>query len=236
MRFKDKNILIVGGSSGIGLAMVKQLVQEGATVINVSRHSSEEWPGGVKHIEADVLGDISSLTSQLPEQLHGLVYAAGSINLKPFNRLTGDDFLNDFRINLLGAVNVLQLCLKALQKTKGASVVLFSTVAARVGLSFHASVAAAKGAVNGLTLALAAELAPHQVRVNAVAPSLTDTPLAANLLNTPERQEQANKRHPLGRYGQAQDQAAAALFLLAEESSWMTGQIISVDGGLSNLK
>jgi 3-oxoacyl-[acyl-carrier protein] reductase len=236
MSFKDKNILVVGGSSGIGLALVKQLVQDGAKVINVSRKKSDDWPDGVQHIELDVLGDTSSLTSQLPEQLHGLVYAAGSINLKPFTRLTPDDFLNDYRINVLGAVTVIQQCMKALRSSGSGSVVLYSTVAAKVGLSFHASVAAAKGAVNGLTLALAAELATQNIRVNAVAPSLTDTPLAGNLLSTDEKRDASNKRHPLGRYGQPDDIASATRFLLSDESSWMTGQIISVDGGMSTLK
>lgn len=236
MSFKDKTILVVGGSSGIGLALVKQLVQDGAKVINVSRNKSDDWPDGVQHIELDVLGDTSSLTSQLPEQLHGLVYAAGSINLKPFTRLTADDFLNDYRINVLGAVTVIQQCTRALRSSGSGSVVLYSTVAAKVGLSFHASVAAAKGAVNGLTLALAAELATQNIRVNAVAPSLTDTPLAGNLLSTDEKCDASNKRHPLGRYGQPDDIASATRFLLSDESSWMTGQIISVDGGMSTLK
>ena len=236
MGFKDKNILVVGGSSGIGLALVKQLMQDGAKVINVSRNKSQDWPDGVQHIELDVLGDISSLAGQLPEQLHGLVYAAGSINLKPFTRLTADDFLNDYRINVLGAVAIIQQCIKSLRASGGGSVVLYSTVAAKVGLSFHASVAAAKGAVNGLTLALAAELATQNIRVNAVAPSLTDTPLAGSLLSTDEKRDASNKRHPLGRYGQPDDIASATKFLLSDESSWMTGQIISVDGGISTLK
>lgn len=236
MNFNGKNILIVGGSSGIGLALVKQLVKDGANIINLSRSSSAEWPQGVQHIEMDILGDLSSLSGQLPEQLHGLVYAAGSINLKPFNRLTPDDFLNDYRINLLGAVSVIQHSHKALRASGAASVVLYSTVATKVGLSFHASVAAAKSAVNGLTLALAAEFSTQNIRVNAVAPSLTDTPLAGSLLSTDDKREASNKRHPLGRYGQPDDIASATKFLLSDESSWMTGQIVSVDGGMSSLK
>ncbi|CAM3773393.1 SDR family NAD(P)-dependent oxidoreductase [Mucilaginibacter galii] len=236
MNFNGKNILIVGGSSGIGLALVKQLVKDGANIINLSRTSSAEWPDGVKHIEMDVLGDLSSLAAQLPEQLHGLVYAAGSINLKPFTRLTADDFLNDYSINVLGAVTVIQQAHKALRASGAASVVLYSTVATKVGLSFHTSVAAAKSAVNGLTLALAAEFSTQNIRVNAVAPSLTDTPLAGSLLSTDDKREASNKRHPLGRYGQPDDIASATKFLLSDESSWMTGQIISVDGGMSTIK
>jgi 3-oxoacyl-[acyl-carrier protein] reductase len=236
MGFKDKNILVIGGSSGIGLALVKQLITDGAHVINVSRNASAEWPQGVSHIEMDVLSNVSTLAGKLPEQLHGLVYAAGSINLKPFTRLTADDFINDYRINVLGAVAVIQQALKALRASGSGSIVLYSTVAAKVGLSFHASVAAAKGAVSGLTLALAAELTTQHIRVNAVAPSLTDTPLAASLLGSDDKKEASNKRHPMGRYGQPDDIASATKFLLSDESSWMTGQIISVDGGMSSLK
>jgi len=236
MSFSNKNILIAGGSSGIGLALVKQLTEQGAHIINVSRHKSNQWPAGVQHIEMDVLGDISTLAAQLPEQLHGLVYAAGSINLKPFTRLSTDDFLNDYRINVLGAVAVIQQSLKALRNADAASIVLYSTVATKVGLGFHASVSSAKGAVNGLMLALAAELAPQRIRVNAVAPSLTDTPLAGTLLSTDDKREASNKRHPLGRYGQPDDIASATKFLLSDESSWMTGQLVSVDGGMSTVK
>lgn len=236
MNFNGKNILVVGGSSGIGLALVKQLVKDGANIINLSRTSSAEWPQGVQHIATDVLGDLTNLASQLPEQLHGLVYAAGSINLKPFTRLTADDFLNDYRINVLGAVSVIQLAHKALRASGSASVVLYSTVATKVGLSFHTSVAAAKSAVNGLTLALAAEFSTQNIRVNAIAPSLTDTPLAGSLLSTDDKREASNKRHPLGRYGQPDDIASATKFLLSDESSWMTGQIVSVDGGMSTIK
>jgi 3-oxoacyl-[acyl-carrier protein] reductase len=236
MGFKDKNILVIGGSSGIGLALVKQLITDGAHVINVSRNASAEWPQGVSHIEMDVLSDVSTLPGKLPEQLHGLVYAAGSINLKPFTRLTADDFMDDYRINVLGAVAVIQQALKALRASGSGSIVLYSTVAAKVGLSFHASVAAAKGAVSGLTLALAAELTTQHIRVNAIAPSLTDTPLAASLLGSDDKKEASNKRHPMGRYGQPDDIASATKFLLSDESSWMTGQIISVDGGMSTLK
>ncbi len=210
---------------------------KGAKVICLSRHASPQWTGPVTHIPFDILqDDISSLAPQLPEQLHGVVYAIGSINLKPFNRFTAEDFLNDYKINTLGAALLLQQALKALKAAGNASVVLFSTVAASTGMSYHASIAAAKGGVNGLTLALAAELAAQHIRVNALAPSLTDTPLAGNLLSTTDKQEASGKRHPLGRYGQPDDLAAAAEFLLSDDSSWVTGQIWNVDGGLSTLK
>lgn len=236
MSFVNKNILIVGGSSGIGLTLVQQLCDAGATVYNASRHTANHWPTGVRHIELDVLGDVSFLADQLPEHLHGLVYCVGSINLKPFSRLTSDDFLNDYRLNVIGAVAVIQQALKALKNTPCASIVLFSSVAAKAGMGFHASIAAAKAGVQGLALSLAAELVPQQIRVNVIAPSLTDTPLAQALLNTPEKRDATAKRHPLGKFGTASDIAAAARFLLSDESTWMTGQVIGIDGGLSNLR
>lgn len=236
MNFNGKNILVIGGSSGIGLSLIKRLSTDGAQVYNVSRSDSEQWPNGVQHLPLDVLGDISSIAGFLPEQLHGLVYCVGSINLKPFSRLTEEDFLTDYRLNVLGAVHMIQQSMKNLKNSKGASIVLISSVAARTGMGFHASISAAKGAVEGLALSLAAELAPHHVRVNVVAPSLTDTPLAQMLLNTPEKKEASAKRHPLGKYGTAEDISASIAFLLSEESQWMTAQVIGIDGGLGKLK
>ena len=236
MNLAGKNILVVGGSSGIGFSLIKQLVNDGATIYNVSRTTSADWPAGVHHLPLDVLTDVSAISNFVPERLHGMVYSAGSINLKPFTRLTEDDFLNDYKINVIGAVKVLQQAMKALKAAQNASVVLISSVAARSGMSFHGSIAAAKGAVEGMALSLAAELAPNHIRVNVVAPSLTDTPLAQNLLNTPERKEASNKRHPLGKYGSPEDISSAIAFLLSEKSSWMTGQVIGIDGGLGKLK
>lgn len=236
MNFEGKNILVVGGSSGIGLSLVRFLVFNGATVYNISRTANPDWPEGIVHLSLDVLDEFSALSSFLPEQLHGLVYSVGSINLKPFIRLTEEDFLKDYRINVLGAAKVIQQSIKALKAAKMASIVLISSVAARSGMSFHGSIAAAKGAVESMALSLAAELAASHIRVNVVAPSLTDTPLAQNLLNTTERREAANKRHPLGRHGLPEDISSAIAFLLADESSWLTGQIIGVDGGLGKLR
>lgn len=236
MNFKGKNILVVGGSSGIGLALVKQLIANGAIVYNASRGTSIEWPAGINHIAYDVTGEVNQLASQLPDQLHGLVYSVGSINLKPFNRLTKEDFLNDYRLNVLGAAEIIQHSLKALRAAGESSIVLFSTVAATVGMGFHASIGSAKGAINGLTISLAAELAPNKIRVNAIAPSLTDTPLAKNLLSTDEKRESSARRHPLGKFGHPDDIAAAAMFLLSDQSSWVTGQILGVDGGLASTR
>lgn len=233
MNLSNQNFLVVGASSGIGFVIAQQLAAAGAQVFSASRHQPD-LP--IKHFTWDATQPSAEWAAQLPEVLHGLVYCPGTINLKPFNRLTAADFLSDFQVNVLGAATVLQACLPALKRASGASVVLFSTVAAKVGMGFHASVAASKGAVEGLAKSLAAEWAPAQIRVNVVAPSLTDTPLAKALLSTPEKQDASNKRHPLGRYGTANDVAQAALFLLNNQSTWMTGQVLGIDGGMGTLK
>ncbi|MET3978870.1 3-oxoacyl-[acyl-carrier protein] reductase [Mucilaginibacter sp. UYP25] len=236
MSLKNKNVVVVGGSSGIGLALVKHLAIQGANIFNISRNPANDWPEGVTHIQADVLGDLSSIENRLPQVIHGLVYSVGSINLKPFQRLTKDDFLNDYKLNVMGAAEIIRLSLKALKGAGGASIVLYSSVAAKAGLPFHASIAAAKGAIEGLTLSLAAEFSSNQIRVNAIAPSLTDTPLAKNLLSTDEKREASAKRHPLGKIGTPDDIALATQFLLSDHSGWLTGQIIGIDGGLGNLR
>jgi len=234
-QFSEKNILIIGGSTGIGLEIIKKLKSENANIFVASRHKGD-LDENIKHFEVDINGDISQLINNLPPTLHGVVYCPGSINLKPFGRLTENDFLNDFKINVLGAVKILQSVITKLKNSNGASVVLFSTIAVKTGLGFHASIAAAKGGVEGLTVSLAAEFAQSKIRFNAIAPSLTDTPLASSLLSTPEKKEASNKRHPLGRYGTADDIASAAIFLLSDQSSWMTGQILNIDGGMSVIK
>jgi len=230
--FEGKNILIIGASSGIGHALAKQLENQGATLFTASRTA----PEGITstHTELDITGEIDNL--QIPDELHGLVYCAGSINLKPFARLKMKDFENDFQINVLGAVKVIQHSLKALKKAETSSIVLFSTVASKVGMNFNASIATAKSAVEGLAQSLAAELASQNTRVNVLAPSLTDTPLAKSLLSTEDKKEASGKRHPLGRVGTAEDLASAAAFLLSDESTWITGQIVGVDGGMGKIK
>ena len=236
MNFDMKNILVVGGSSGIGLSLVKLLCEKGAQVYVVSRSAAADWPVGVRHLPLDILGDISILPAFLPDQLHGLVYSVGSINLKPFTRLTEEDFLADYRLNVIGAARIIQQSIKPLKNALSASVVLISSVAARTGMGFHASISAAKSGVEGMALSLAAELAPLNIRVNVVAPSLTDTPLAKILLNTPDKQEASAKRHPLGRYGNPEDISRAIAFLLDGDNTWITGQVIGIDGGLGRLK
>jgi NAD(P)-dependent dehydrogenase (short-subunit alcohol dehydrogenase family) len=228
--------LVAGGGSGIGQAVVGRLAEQGHSV-TVTTRNAEPSPQlhGVRRVEMNAVEEVIP-DDQLPPVLQGLVYCPGTIRLRPFARLAEADFQEDFTVNLLGAVKTIQACLPALRKSpEGASIVLFSTVAVQAGMPFHASVASAKGAVEGLTRSLAAELAP-KIRVNAVAPSLTDTPLAASLLSSEERRAAAAKRHPMNRIGQPRDAADAATFLLQSESSWITGQVLAVDGGMGTLR
>lgn len=230
----QKNYLIVGGSSGIGLSLVQQLSRDSHHIFVLSRTGeSLKEIDSVTHISADVLDDEIPVDA-LPDQLDGVVYCPGTITLKPFRSVRPDQFRKDFEINVVGAVRVLQSVEKLLKKGNNPSVVLFSTVAVKQGLPFHSSIAAAKGAVEGLVKSLAAEWAPR-IRVNGIAPSLTDTPLASRLLSSDEKKEAGKKRHPLNRYGQPEDIAQMAGFLLSEKSSWITGQIFGVDGGMSSL-
>jgi NAD(P)-dependent dehydrogenase (short-subunit alcohol dehydrogenase family) len=236
MNFQGKNILVVGGSSGVGLSLVKSLSDQGAQVYSASRSTSAEWPVGVIHIPFDVLSEGVSIAESLPDQLHGLVYSVGSITLKPFSRLTEEDFITEYRLNVVGAVKTIQQAYRSLRGAKPSSIVLISSVAARTGMSYHASIASAKSGVEGLAISLAAEFASQEIRVNVVAPSLTDTPLAASLLSTPDKRDASAKRHPLARIGTPEDISSAISFLLSDESSWISGQILGVDGGMSSLK
>jgi len=235
-----RNYLIVGGGSGIGRAMVDQLIWRGRSVYVAGRSAGGEQQSqlqndSVSFIRCDAVEQDLPL-DQLPDVLHGLAYCPGTIRLRPFRQLKADDFLEDFKVNLLGAVSVIQAALPLLKRAEpSAGIVLFSTVAVQTGMPFHASVASAKGAVEGLTRSLAAELAPG-IRVNAVAPSLTDTPLAGRLLSSDEKRSAAAGRHPLGRVGQPDDIARWACGLLDEENGWITGQVLAVDGGIGSLR
>lgn len=225
---ENKNFVLIGGNSGIGKAVAAQLREAGANLFLYSKSGN-----GTQAI--DITQDFEQLPG-LPEVIDGVVYCPGTIQLKPFHRLSIADFKHEMEVNFFGAVRVLQACLKGLKKSDSPSVVLYSTVAVQTGMGFHAGIASSKGAIEGLTRSLAAEWAPSKIRVNAIAPSLTETPLAAALLGTPEKKEASDKRHPLGRIGTPEDIAEATVFLLSEKSSWMTGQILHLDGGMSNLK
>lgn len=230
-----KNYLIIGGSAGIGRELVIQLARQGHHVFaTYNTREPDVDHTGVSWFPLNVLDDMPD-TSFLPESLDGVAYCPGSINLKPFARIKPDDFAHDYRLQVIGAVKILQAALPALKKSGAASVVLFSTVAVQTGFTFHSLVSASKGALEGLTRALAAELAPV-IRVNAIAPSITDTPLAAALLNTDEKRSANAQRHPLKKIGSPQDIANLASFLLSDQSAWISGQVMHADGGMSSLK
>jgi NAD(P)-dependent dehydrogenase (short-subunit alcohol dehydrogenase family) len=223
-----RNAVIVGATSGIGKATARLLESEGWKIYSISR-SVENHLG----IAWDVSAELPDL-SQIPSEVHALVYCPGTINLKPFKRLTTNDFLTDFEINVLGAVRIIQ-GLESRLKAGNGSVVLFSTVAVGQGMSFHASVAAAKGAVEGLCRSLAAEYAPS-VRFNCIAPSLTDTPLADKLLNSEAKRDASAQRHPLKAICKAEDVAAMVRLLVSDGGRFITGQTFGVDGGLSTVR
>jgi NAD(P)-dependent dehydrogenase (short-subunit alcohol dehydrogenase family) len=173
--------------------------------------------------------------SYLPEKIDGLVYCPGNIHLAPFHRIKPVDFLNDYTLQVVGAIQVIQAILPRLKAAETSSIVLFSTVAVQTGFNFHSQVAASKGAIEGLTRALAAEFAPT-IRVNAIAPSITNTPLASKFLSSPEKIQANAERHPLKKIGNAEDLAEMALFLLSNKAAWITGQIMHVDGGISVIR
>ncbi|MBL7872701.1 MAG: SDR family oxidoreductase [Cyclobacteriaceae bacterium] len=226
-----KNFLIVGGTSGIGKALATILDKDHHLIL-ASRKAAVD--GNHTHLIFDATKGELPL-EEFPAQLDGLVYCPGTITLKPFHRITDEEFLQDYQVNVLGAIRTIRKVLPLLKNSAQSSIVLFSTVAVQQGMPFHASIAASKGAIEGLTKSLAAELAP-KIRVNAIAPSLTNTPLANKLLSTDEKKKASDERHPLKRTGQPEDIANLAAFLLLNQSSWISGQIFHVDGGLSTLR
>ena len=229
-----KTYVIFGGSRGIGAALVSILLKDGHAVLNVSRNDSEENHVNLSYQSLDVLEQNWDSLPALQE-IHGLAYCPGSIDLKPLRRVSVEDMEEAMDVNLYGALKAVQWAYPVMRKTPNAAVVLFSTVAVSQGMPFHTVVASAKGAVEGFTKSLAAEFAP-KVRVNCIAPSLTDTELAGDLLRDDKRREASAERHPLKRIGQREDIAHAAQYLLGEESSWVTGQILHVDGGMSSIR
>jgi NAD(P)-dependent dehydrogenase (short-subunit alcohol dehydrogenase family) len=229
-----RKILVIGASSGIGKQIAQELTNDGHHVIGTFNKTPPSPDAGPEFHHLNVMEEKPEL-SFLPEALDGLVYCPGSINLKPFARISEQDLVQDFQLHLVGAVKVIQAALQKLKNGKSPSIVLISTVAVQTGFPFHALVASSKGALEGLTKALAAEFAPA-IRVNCIAPSITDTPLSKNILSTDEKKILNGQRHPLKRIGAPEDVANAATFLLSEKSGWVTGQILHVDGGISSLK
>ena len=223
-------ILVIGGSKGIGNAIIKSLIDENL-IINISRTAPVLLHDNLTHYTCDIL------TDDLPEaeEIDTLIYCPGSINLKPISRLKLDDFRNDFEINVIGAVKTIQHYLPLLKKGNKPSILLFSTVAAKLGMPFHASVAAAKSAVEGLTKSLGAELAPL-IRVNAIAPTVTDTDLASKLLRNERMIENITERHPLKKYLEPKEVADLATFLISDKASSISGQIFELDCGIVSFK
>jgi 3-oxoacyl-[acyl-carrier protein] reductase len=235
-----KTYLIVGGSKGIGLGLVQRLAAEGNQVVVLSRSSGEliNQPN-VTHLAFDAVKDEVPV-EQLPASIHGLAYCPGSLNLRSFKTLKPETFREDFEVNVVGAVRVLQACLSALksgaqESASPSSVLLFSTVACGQGMFAHASIAASKGAIEGLTRTLASELSPH-IRVNCLAPALTHTSMTEKFFSDPDKIAAMGEKYPLGRPGTVDDVAGTGLFLLGNQSSWITGQVLGVDGGMSTIR
>lgn len=225
-----KTIIVVGGSKGIGQAIVNNLISS-HRIINISRTKPDLQHQNLVHYSCDVLED------ELPELDHadGLVYCPGSINLKPINRLSIDDFKQDFEINVIGAVKCIQKYLPILKNGNHSSIVLFSTVASKLGMPFHASIATAKSGIEGLVKSLGAEFAPS-IRINAIAPTVTDTELASKLLRNDKMIENITERHPLKKFLKPEDVAHMAEFLLSDKSSSISGQIFELDCGIVTFK
>lgn len=230
----ERNILVVGGNSGVGKEIVRQLSAAGDLVrVAARRGDAGDALGSVTYQTYDA-ADPSAIL-ELPERLDGLVYCPGTILLKPFHRLSDADFQEDLNVNFLGAVRAIRQALPHLKRAEASSILLFSSIAASTGLPYHASIASAKAAIEGLTRSLAAELSP-KIRVNCLSLSLTETPLAAALLGSPEKTKSAQDRHPLKRIGSAEEVAGAARFLLGPSAAFMTGQVLSLDGGLGSVR
>ena len=230
-----KTYVVIGASSGIGKEITRQLVVNNHRVIGTYYNDPlESDQPGLEYHYLNVMDEELNLEF-LPDSIDGLVYCPGSIKLRPFPRIKPKQFEKDFQLQVLGAVKVLQEALSSLKANTGSSVVMFSTIAVQNGFNFHSQVAASKGAVEGLIRSLAAEWAPN-IRVNGIAPSITNTPLAESLLSTDQKKQANAEKHPLKRVGTPEDIANMAEFLLSERSSWITGQIMHVDGGMSALK
>tara|TARA_Y100000004_G_scaffold113555_1_gene127483 strand:+ start:2651 stop:3346 length:696 start_codon:yes stop_codon:yes gene_type:complete len=228
-----KNYLVIGGSSGIGKE-ISELLSKENIVFSTSRNEINESNENIRHIKYDVLEDELD-PELLPDQIDGFVYCPGTINLRPFRSLKLETFRSDLELNLIGAIKTLQIILTRLQQSPSSSIIFYSTVAVKTGMPFHSSVSSSKSALEGLTKSLAAEFAP-KIRVNCIAPSIVNTPLANKFLNTEDKIEKAAARHPLNKIGTAKEIAQLTQYLLDDKSKWITGQIINIDGGISSIK
>ena len=227
-----KNILLIGGSTGIGYELSQKLKEDNNIFISTRNQDKFNHPN-IKTNELDL--DKEFETDWLPEHLDGFIYLPGTINLRPFKGLKPSVFIEDFNINVMGCIKILQKVLPKIQAAENPSIVMFSTVAVKMGMPFHSSVSSSKGAIEGLTRSLAAEFAP-KIRVNAIAPSILDTPLAEKFLNSETKLENSRNRHPMKEIGSPKDISEVVKFLLEDNSKWMTGQIIPFDGGMSSVK
>lgn len=227
----SKTFVFAGASSKTAIETAKLLRSQNHKVTGISTHENNSEFDEFYQIPAYGFNQFPVIEGSID----GLVYFPGTINLKPFNRISEQDFLKDYHINSMGAVAFVQAYLNQLKNSPNASLIFISTVAVSTGMPFHSSIAMAKGALEGLTKSLAAEFAPG-IRVNCIAPSLMNTPLGEKFINSPEKLEASQKRNPLKKVGEAIDLANAIDFLLSEKSSWITGQIIAVDGGMHNIK
>ena len=227
-----KNILLIGGSTGIGYELSQKLKEDNNIFISTRNQDKFNHPN-IKTNELDL--DKEFETDWLPENLDGFIYLPGTINLRPFKGLKPSVFIEDFNINVMGCIKILQKVLPKIQAAENPSIVMFSTVAVKIGMPFHSSVSSSKGAIEGLTRSLAAEFAP-KIRVNAIAPSILDTPLAEKFLNSETKLENLRNRHPMKEIGSPEDISEVVKFLLEDNSKWMTGQIIPFDGGMSSVK
>ena len=227
-----KNILLIGGSTGIGYELSQKLKEDNNIFISTRNQDKFNHPN-IKTNELDL--DKEFETDWLPEHLDGFIYLPGTINLRPFKGLKPSVFIEDFNINVMGCIKILQKILPKIQAAENPSIVMFSTVAVKIGMPFHSSVSSSKGAIEGLTRSLAAEFAP-KIRVNAIAPSILDTPLAEKFLNSETKLENSRNRHPMKEIGSPKDISEVVKFLLEDNSKWMTGQIIPFDGGMSSVK